>query len=81
VSRVRSRRGDAEPEWRGPLSRLGTLLDIGPAMRKVEIDGPDGRPLARWQGWSWTMRGAIANADRLRTDRQPRPPARRGRSR
>jgi len=55
------------------------LSDIGPRRRVVEIEGPDGKLLARWEGWSWTARGAVARADALRTGRQPQP-ARRSRS-
>lgn len=53
------------------------LSDFGPRRRMVEILDRDGKLLARWEGWSLTARGAVASADRLRTDRQP---SRKGRS-
>ena len=57
---------DRERDVGSPLS------DIGPRRRRVEILDADGRLLARWEGWSLTHWGAVANADRLRSDRQPR---------
>lgn len=57
---------DGQQDRRSFLGRLSLAPE-----RMVEITGPDGRLLARWEGRAWTRWGALARADALRTDRKP----------